>query len=191
MGVAMKNMLRLTPCFFLVSLFAGVIDAETPEHKISKAEIIKIAMSAAPENISAQATILSAAGTVLREGSNGWTCMPGTPPNENVNPMCVDKAWQKWLNAYMNQAPYNSEEEGFGMTYMLQGDALVDNNDPFNTDRSKGVWIQEGPHLMMLMPESLMKDMPRDPYAGGPYVMWEGNDFVHVMVPLEVTDKPE
>jgi hypothetical protein len=43
---------------------------------------------------------------------------------------------------------------------------------------------------MMLMPASLMKDMPRDPYAGGPYVMWEGNDFVHVMVPLEVTVNP-
>ena len=68
--------------------------------------------------------------------------------------------------------------------------AAVDNDDPFNTDKSKGVWIQEGPHLMMLMPASLMKDMPRDPYAGGPYVMWEGNDFVHVMVPLEVTENP-
>ena len=40
---------------------------------------------------------------------------------------------------------------------------------------------------MLLLPESLMKDLPRDPYAGGPYVMFEGSDFVHVMVPLEVT----
>ncbi len=66
-------------------------------------------------------------------------------------------------------------------------DIPVDNNAPFNQDQSKGVWVAEGPHLMLLLPESLMKDLPRDPYAGGPYVMFEGSDFVHVMVPLEVT----
>jgi hypothetical protein len=73
---------------------------------------------------------------------------------------------------------------------MLQGDQAVDNNDPFNTDQSVGTWIQEGPHLMLLMPASLMSDLPRDPYAGGPYVMWENNEFVHMMVPLEVTERP-
>ena len=41
---------------------------------------------------------------------------------------------------------------------------------------------------MLLLPASMMDDLPTDPYAGGPYVMWEGNDFVHVMVPLEVTE---
>ena len=30
-----------------------------------------------------------------------------------------------------------------------------------------------------------MSDLPTDPYAGGPYVMWKGSEFVHVMVPLE------
>ena len=42
---------------------------------------------------------------------------------------------------------------------------------------------------MMLLPESLMSGLPTDPYAGGPYVMWEGSDYVHVMVPLEVTPR--
>jgi hypothetical protein len=116
--------------------------------------------------------------------------MPGTPPNENVNPMCVDQAWQEWLQAFINQEPYDSEAKGFGVSYMLQGDQAVDNNDPFNTNRSIGTWIQEGPHLMLLMPASLMSDLPRDPYSGGPYVMWENNDFVHMMVPLEVTERP-
>ena len=51
--------------------------------------------------------------------------MPGTPPNENINPMCVDTAWQKWLEAYMNQKPYNSEEESFGMSYMFTFDSYL------------------------------------------------------------------
>ena len=153
-------------------------------------EIIEIATGSAPANISSEATVLAADGSVLREGSNDWTCMPGTPPNENVNPMCVDQAWQEWLQAYINQEPYDSEAKGFGVSYMLQGDQAVDNNDPFNTDQSVGTWVQEGPHLMLLMPASLMSDLPRDPYAGGPYVMWENNEFVHMMVPLEVTERP-
>ena len=176
--------------FFVLFLSSELFSHEEGHSRYSKEQIIEIAMSAAPSNVSNNATIISHDGALLRDGDNGWVCMPGSPPNENVNPMCVDKAWQKWLAAYMAQGEYDSEEEGFGMSYMLQGDTAVDNDDPFNTDKSKGVWIQEGPHLMMLMPASLMKDMPRDPYAGGPYVMWEGNDFVHVMVPLEVTVNP-
>jgi len=164
------------------------------DHKhYSNQEIMEIAMLAAPENISGKATIMAADGAILKEGTNGWVCMPGSPPNENVNPMCVDPAWQNWLQEYMKAVngeayEYDSESASFGVSYMLVGDIAVDNNEPFNQDQSKGVWVAERPHLMLLLPASMMKDLPTDPYAGGPYVMWEGNDFVHVMVPLEVTE---
>ena len=164
------------------------------DHKhYSNQEIMEIAMSAAPENVSGKATIMAADGAILKEGTNGWVCMPGSPPNENVNPMCVDPAWQNWLQEYMKAVngeayEYDSESASFGVSYMLVGDIAVDNNEPFNQDQSKGVWVAERPHLMLLLPASMMKDLPTDPYAGGPYVMWEGNDFVHVMVPLEVTE---
>ena len=71
----------------------------------SEQEIINIAMSAAPSNVSSEATIIDSTGKVLREGSNDWTCMPGTPPNENVNPMCVDQAWQKWCKPLWHKPP--------------------------------------------------------------------------------------
>lgn len=164
------------------------------DHKhYSNQEIMEIAMLAAPENVSGKATIMAADGAILKEGTNGWVCMPGSPPNENVNPMCVDPAWQNWLQEYMKAVngevyKYDSESASFGVSYMLVGDIAVDNNEPFNQDQSKGVWVAERPHLMLLLPASMMKDLPTDPYAGGPYVMWEGNDFVHVMVPLEVTE---
>ena len=164
------------------------------DHKhYSNQEIMEIAMLAAPENVSDKATIMAADGAILKEGTNGWVCMPGSPPNENVNPMCVDPAWQNWLQEYMKAVngeayEYDSESASFGVSYMLVGDIAVDNNEPFNQDQSKGVWVAERPHLMLLLPASMMKDLPTDPYAGGPYVMWEGNDFVHVMVPLEVTE---
>ena len=173
----------------LVMLVCFSIAHGNDHHKPSSSEIIAIAMSAAPANVSGEATIMSADGSMLREGNNGWTCMPGTPPNDNVAPMCVDQAWQKWLQAYMTKSPYDSESESFGLSYMLLGDIPVDNDDPNNQDKSKGTWVAEGPHLMMLLPESLMANLPTDPYAGGPYVMWKGSDYVHVMVPLEVTKR--
>ncbi|HJM09077.1 MAG: hypothetical protein QF513_02050 [Gammaproteobacteria bacterium] len=182
----------------LVSLLVFVVSMSVYSHegeneRYNKEQIIKIAMSAGPENVSGDATIISHDGALLREGSNGWVCMPGTPPNENVNPMCVDPAWQKWLQEYMKGAmgqsyEYDPNQATFGMSYMLVGDIPVDNNVPFNTDTSEGVWVAEGPHLMLLLPQDLLKDLPTDPYAGGPYVMWEDTEFVHVMVPLEVTE---
>jgi len=78
------------------------------DHEPSTSEIIEIAMSAAPANVSGEATIMSADGSILREGYNEWTCMPGTPPNDNVAPMCVDQAWKNgckptWPNPHTTQ----------------------------------------------------------------------------------------
>ena len=47
------------------------------DHKhYSNQEIMEIAMSAAPKNISDKATIMASDGAILKEGSNGWVCMP-------------------------------------------------------------------------------------------------------------------
>ncbi|NIX25335.1 MAG: hypothetical protein GWN07_38280, partial [Actinobacteria bacterium] len=40
---------------------------------------IHSAMSAAPASIAEDATIMDWDMTVLREGSNGWTCLPDRP----------------------------------------------------------------------------------------------------------------
>ena len=174
--------------------FANHHELKSSDYKSEEAynkSIMQIAMSAAPSNVSGKATIMGSNGEILREGTNGWTCMPGTPPNENFNPMCVDKAWRKWLDAFVNKKPYDSESASFGLSYMLVGDVPVDNDDPNNTDPTKGTRVQEGPHLMILLPASMMKDFPRDPYAGGPYVMFDGSEYVHMMVPLTTLERPE
>ena len=120
--------------FFTVSVF-GAHHESAVKAEYSKQHITEIALFAAPSNVSSKATIMDSNGKILREGSNGWTCMPGTPPNDNVNPMCVDKAWQKWLKAYMEKTPYNSEDEAFGISYMLVGDIPVvplETTEPLN-----------------------------------------------------------
>ena len=161
-------------------------DSEQNLGSLPVAEKIALAKAAAPSNVSDRATILDADNSVLQKGDNGWTCMVGSPPNYE-NPMCVDEIWLGWLDAWMNKKPYKNEGGAIGVNYMLVGDIPVDNDDPYNTDESQGTWVQEGPHLMLLVPQQLFGDLPRNPYEGGPYVMWEGTDYAHIMVPLEKT----
>jgi len=152
-------------------------EAEDTEAKIARA------LSAAPESISAKATVMDVDGAILRQGSNGWTCLPGVGliPGDK-HPMCNDAVWMAWMKAASTKTPFTTDK--IGISYMLQGDALVNNDDPAATDHTKGVWIQEGPHLMLLMPRAMTENFPRNPFFGGPYVMWGDTPLVHIMVPV-------
>lgn len=140
------------------------------------------AMEAAPAEITEAATIVDVDGTVLREGSNGWTCMP-EPMSGHGFPMCNDDVWTAFLEAIMTQSEPSIDR--LGISYMLAGDAMVNNADPFDTTRDEGeVWVAEGPHLMLAVPDpATLEGLPTDPGQGGPYVMWAGTPYAHVMVP--------
>ena len=45
-------------------------------------------------------------------------------------------------------------------------------------------WIEEGSHLMILAPPAMLENFPTDPHNGGPYVMWKGTPYQHIMVPI-------
>jgi len=169
----------LAAYFSLHTMTAIAGSEESADEKIARA------MSAGPTDISADATIMDVDGTVLRTGSNGWTCLPGVAliPGDS-HPMCNDAAWMAFMQAAADGQPYVPSV--IGVSYMLMGDALVNNDDPGATDPNDGgTWVQEGPHLMLLVPSmDLLEGMSRDPYSGGPYVMWEKTPVAHVMVPL-------
>lgn len=176
-----KDSLKITIASLLLggSLIASTVAEETD----SVATKIARATSAAPASVSDKATVIDVDGTVLREGSNGWTCFPGVGliPGDK-HPMCNDAVWMAWMNAASTNAPFSTDV--IGVSYMLQGDAMVNNENPAETDHSKGHWVQEGPHLMLLMPKEMVKNLPRTPDANGPYVMWGDTPLVHVMVPV-------
>ncbi len=153
---------------------------ESTESKDTK---IKRAMSAAPASISKDATILDVDGTELQAGTNGWTCMPGIMPGD-THPMCNDATWMQLMQAVAAKGDFQTDQ--LGTSYMLQGDAHVSNTNPFATDPKNGdVWVQEGPHLMVIVPDrKLLEGVSDDPYNGGPYVMWKDTPYVHIMVPL-------
>ncbi len=178
--IKIRRLLIVLATIFLS--FTGIIHAaekESSEVKIARA------ITAGYPGITDNATIMDVDGTVLREGSNRWTCMPGIGliPGDK-HPMCNDEVWMKWMKAASEGKPFSTDV--VGVSYMLAGDALVNNDNPAATDPNDGgVWIQEGPHLMILFPiTDSIASLPRDPFVGGHYVMWDKTPMVHMMIPL-------
>lgn len=145
---------------------------------------VEEALSAAPPEIAESAAVVDWEGNVLREGTNGFTCFP-TPPDLPGNaPMCLDESWMAWAEAWQNEAEPRIEKAG--IAYMLQGDAGASNTDPYATDPEMvDDWVVAGPHLMILTPDPAdLAGMNTDPETGGPWVMWQGTPYAHVMVPV-------
>ena len=63
-------------------------------HNLSDEELIKLSLSAAPEAIVKDATIVAVDHDgkmrTLRQGAGQWTCMPGHADPANPDPMCGD-----------------------------------------------------------------------------------------------------
>jgi len=89
-----------------------------------------------------------------------------------------------FIAALGNKADFKTDR--IGISYMLAGDDDVNNADPFDTQHDPGeVWVQEGPHLMIIVPDkAMLEGISDDPGNGGAYVMWKDTPYTHIMVPL-------
>lgn len=147
------------------------------------------AVSAAPDHISASATVMDWEGNALREGSNGWTCMPTPPGMAGKAPMCLDEPWLAWAQAWSGKTEPAISRVGVG--YMLGGDTGASNSDPYATDPDAvDDWVDAGRHLMVVVPDpATLEGMPTDPDAGA-WVMWKGTPYAHVMIPIEGIETP-
>ena len=103
------------------------------------------AESAAPTAIAQDATILAwdddgIPSVVLREGTNGWTCLADWPVSPGNDPACYDAVFSAWNEAYM--AGEEPESDGSGIAYMLAGGSDPSNTDPFAIEPAEGEeWI--------------------------------------------------
>ncbi len=171
----------------LLTGLAGGAAAQTA-HPGTDSEIdqalVANALSAAPATIAAGATVVAHDGRVLRQGTSDWVCLPDLPDVPNNSPMCLDAPWRAFIDALMHKRPPTVTRMAFG--YMLQGDMPVSNTDPFATGPSPAnQWLENsGPHVMILLPDPKLLDaLPSDAANGGPYVMWKGTAYAHLMVP--------
>jgi hypothetical protein len=162
---------------------AGQDDADTQAK-------IESAMAAGPSAITKDATILDsemdADGkfVVLREGTNGWTCVPDAAGTPGTDPMCLDKTWMGWLEAIATGKEPNTQV--VGLAYMLNGGSDASNIDPAATAPEAGnEWITSPPHIMVIMPGAIDQTVfSTDPLSGGPWIMWAGTPYEHIMMPV-------
>ena len=147
---------------------------------------IASAMSAAPDSIAEHATIMDVDGvTVLREGSNGWTCFPNANATPAEDPMCLDETWMGWVEALVTKT--DPDTQTVGLAYMLAGGSDGSNTDPYATGPKEGeAWITSPAHVMVLMPGTIDQTIfTTDPLSGEPFIMWAGTPYEHIMMPVD------
>ena len=152
--------------------------------------LIASAMRAAPVRVAEAATVvvMESDGSVrtLRQGSNGFTCMPDNPATPGPDPMCMDRAALEWVNAWITRS--TPAAGNIGLIYMLQGGTDASNTDPFaQQPTASNNWIETGPHVMIVgAPASFYEQYPRSatPDTRAPFVMWPGTPYQHLMIPL-------
>jgi len=155
--------------------------------------------TASPTFISSNATAADGEMNVLREGTNGWMCLPANPRGmsdpesgwtdaHEAMPLCADEEGMKWVAAYL--AGERPQLERDAIIWMLHGDMGEDNTTPLVMSQGEAEdpsqWIVSGPHLMIMPkdPESL-DAYDTDFTLGSPYTMFAGTGYAHLMIPAE------
>lgn len=186
--------MKALPLFVIVCVLSTLVACQPiqPPAQVDPMQAkIENAMSAAPPTIARGATLMdwpTAAGSemsVLREGANAWTCMTDDPNSPTNDPMCLDKMWMAWLDAYMtgSEPHYTS----VGLAYMLQGGSGASISDPSAIAPPPGQdWLIVPPHVMLVSPQPLDQTVfPTDATAGGPFIAWAGTPYEHLIVPVK------
>lgn len=144
---------------------------------------IALALSAGPSNIVKDATVAEPDGhggmTILRQGSNGFTCMPGDLSGIGMPPMCMDKVAVQWNKDFEEHKPKPTTTVP-GIEYMLAGATQRSDTDP-NDKTSPPIRI--GPHWMILWPfDPQTTGLPTKHKPTGVYIMWAGSPYAHIHV---------
>lgn len=165
--------------------------AATPA-RTRQAEILR-ALSAAPPAIAARATVKEKGKdghwAILRQGDNGWTCIPRSTGDPEPLPACFDSNGMAFIRTFAgNQAPDPGRP---GLSYMLQGGSAWSNIDPSASRLPVGRkdYIHLPPHLMILdsklANQSGLPLHQTDPDTHMPFVMFGGTDHAILIIPVK------
>jgi hypothetical protein len=170
--VMAKRILRLAAVLVAMSSIVSAEDLSTATAPLPQGTFtssahsdewkIANALSAGPASITEHARVIDwlanprdgmLHGKVLRQGSNGWTCLPDIPGRPQHDPMCVDETMMKWLTATL--AGKKPDIDRVGLSYMLMGEARQGQGAAPAKDPSQvKEWYYVGPHIMVVLPDS-------------------------------------
>ena len=164
-------------CALLVVLSAAARGDEGPAVKIQRA------LSAGPAWIRGHAAVVlfdsHGKSVALRRGTNGFTCVPGTPGVIGDDPMCMDVQGLAWVRSLMAHAtkPANTAP---GVVYLLAGATSWGVADPWATS---GKALRYPPCLMIVWPfDPKASGLPTSYTITGPSIMWAATPYAHLMV---------
>jgi hypothetical protein len=116
---------------------------------------------------------------VLREGNNGFTCMPGNLKVVGEPPMCVDAPSMQWFADARAHKPKPTNTV-HGITYMLAGATQRSDSDPHDMTSMP---IEVGPHWMIMWPfDPKSTGLATTHRPTGAYIMWAGSPYAHVHI---------
>jgi hypothetical protein len=172
-GMLLRSPAQTTPTSQNSSLSSG----DSTQIKIARA------MSAGPADVAKTARIVDtdAQGktVVLREGNNGFTCMPGNLEVVGEPPMCVDAAAMQWYDDAEAHKPKPTNTIP-GITCMLAGATQRSDSDPHDTTSMP---IEIGPHWMIMWPfDPKTTGLPTSHKPTGAYIMWAGSPYAHLHI---------
>jgi hypothetical protein len=149
----------------------------------STQQLIARALAAGPSNVAKGATVAvrnrDGTLTVLRKGTNDFTCLPGDP-NKVADPaLCADRASMKWMSDFGHHKtkPTNTVP---GITYMLAGATQRSDSDPYDSTSAP---MTIGPHWMIMWPfDPKATGLSAGMKPTGTFIMWAGSPYAHVHV---------
>ena len=185
-GVLMARLLAAATVFASGEIVFGhgapvQSQAVSPGRGASDETRIAIAMSGGPPEVAKAARIVdvdaSGKTIVLREGQNGFTCMPA---HGDTSPtMCADEASMQWMADFAARKPKPSNAIP-GITYMLAGATQRSDSDPRDTTSPL---IPIGPHWMIMWPfDPKTTGLPTTHKPTGAYIMWAGSPYAHLHI---------
>lgn len=167
------------PLITVVTLFIPA-NAQKTESKEVK---IKRALSSAPAYIARDAKVvdLDEKGnmTVLREGSNGITCIPGHLNVVSDPPSCMDEPGLQWVLDWVAHKPKPTNTRP-GVLYQLAGGTDWSASDPNATSGTIQHWP---PCWIILWPfDAKTTGLSTKPKKTGTWIMWAGTPWAHLMI---------
>jgi hypothetical protein len=163
----------------------GQATAHSSATEVGETTLARIAraMSAGPTDVAKSARIIDTDTggkmVVLREGNNGFTCMPGNPKVVGEPPMCVDAPSVQWFADAKAHKPKPTNTVP-GITYMLAGATQRSDSDPHDMTSMP---IEVGPHWMIMWPfDPKTTGLPTTHRPTGAYIMWAGSPYAHLHV---------
>lgn len=155
--------------------------------KLSQADQTRLAMSAAPESIARNATVMvmdpSGKFVAVKQGTNPFTCYSDIPDTPKADPVCADPNAKQFITSMMNKEPAPANKQP-GVAYMANGGQHWEKNGQVLMKEEPGAkLVDEPPHWMVTWPfDPKTSGLPTEPNAGGVYVMFAGTPYAHLMV---------